>query len=602
MKYAERVCDWLMEAGYTHCFFVAGGNIMHLLDAARTRFVCVPFVHEVSAGIATEYFNETRPHDQGRAFALVTAGPGMTNIVTALAGAFLESRELLVIGGQVKAADLSRGAVRQRGIQEVDGAAIAAPLCKVAVRMDEAISRAHFLFLVGEGSRDRPGPVFIEMCLDVQGSSESVPSDVELPSPSGDASETQAQCEWLADLVSTAERPLLLLGGGVSRSRADEIVELARGLGLPCATTWNGADRVAFDEPIYAGRPNTWGMRWANIVLQRSDLLVAAGTRLGMQQTGFNWQEFVPHGRVIQIDIDPRELEKGHPNLEAGLCADVNTALPLLLRILRNRRGSDARAQWEGWRSSIVEARESLALAEATNTHAEGFVDPFEFVQEVSGLLTPADVIIPCSSGGAFTVTMQALRNKHGQLIVTNKGLASMGYGLAGAIGASLANPSRRVVLFEGDGGFAQNFQELGTAARNRLNLKMFLFANEGYASIRMTQRNYFGGQYVGCDVETGLGLPDWPRLFDAYGIACVPLDPTDPLGSLERTEWEEQGPAAFIVPIDPEQTYYPKISSRITETGTMQSNPLHLMSPDLDPGTFAKLAPELQSNGGDKV
>jgi acetolactate synthase-1/2/3 large subunit len=177
---------------------------------------------------------------------------------------------------------------------------------------------------------------------------------------------------------------------------------------------------------------------------------------------------------------------------------------------------------------------------------------------------------------------MQVIQQKYGQVVITDKGLASMGYGLAGAIGASMAHPGRRTWLIEGDGGFSQNLQELATVEVNRLPIKTFIFANEGYGSIRMTQKNYFGGAYLGCDTQTGLGFPDWHKLFAAYGIPSVSIDRhwTSDKNAMELLN--NDGPAAFIVPIDPLQTYWPKITSRITSTGSMESNPLHLMTPDL--------------------
>ena len=177
---------------------------------------------------------------------------------------------------------------------------------------------------------------------------------------------------------------------------------------------------------------------------------------------------------------------------------------------------------------------------------------------------------------------MQAFEQKPGQLMVTNKGLASMGYGLSGAIGAAIANPTRRVILVEGDGGFSQNLQEIGTAAINQLNLKMFILDDSGYASIRMTQKNYFGGSYVGCDRQTGLGLPNWDVLFSAWDVPVVRVKPGYENDPEFLRLFNSDTTCAFIVTIDPEQTYFPKITSRVTESGAMESNPLHLMSPGL--------------------
>jgi acetolactate synthase-1/2/3 large subunit len=200
--------------------------------------------------------------------------------------------------------------------------------------------------------------------------------------------------------------------------------------------------------------------------------------------------------------------------------------------------------------------------------------------------LTKADdLIIPCSSGSAFTLSMQLYKQKFGQRLLTNKSLASMGYGLSGAIGAAIAKPDKRTFLIEGDGGFAQNLQELGTVAINQCNLKIFIFHDQGHASIRMTQRSYFNGKYLGCDRQSGLGLPDWTRLFAAWDVPVMmlPLDFDDNDEFLAKVS--SDGPQAFIVPIDPEQTYFPKISSRITASGSMESNPIDRMSPDLPDG-----------------
>jgi len=224
-----------------------------------------------------------------------------------------------------------------------------------------------------------------------------------------------------------------------------------------------------------------------------------------------------------------------------------------------------------------------LPLSEACNATAEGYLNPYEMVMDLSRVCGDADHIVPCSSGGAFTVMMQAFQLRQGQTMLTNKGLASMGYGLSAAIGVALADRHHRTVLVEGDGGFSQNLQELATVAVNDLNLKIFLFCNEGYASIRMTQKNYFQGSYVGCDVRSGLGFPDWRLLGKAYDVPVHTLSAgwcsDDPV-FLDL--WERPSPALFLVPIDPEQSYFPKISSRISARGGMESNPLHRMTPDL--------------------
>jgi acetolactate synthase-1/2/3 large subunit len=586
-KYSEVLVGWLKEMGYTHCFFVAGGNIMHLLDGVRSEMECIPTVHEVAAGIATEYFNATEP--EGRAFALVTAGPGLTNIVTALAGAYLESRELLVIGGQVKASDLADGGIRQRGIQEVDGVALAAPVSVAAQRFELPAPRAVIERLVRLGREGRPGPVFLEFCLDVQGA----PVD---PAALGDTAPVTAVAEPIgADIASElagSKRPVLLIGGGVSRTDAAAALPGLRRLGVPLMTTWNGIDRIAADEELWQGRPNTWGMRFSNVLLQQADVVVALGTRLGLQQTGFNWQQFAPQAKLIQVEIDPDELAKGHPRVDLPVSADAGATLRSLAV------NGKAEPQWQEWRAFCDEVRELLPLVEEVNALGEQSIDPFQFTFDLSRLAAEDDLVVPCSSGGAFTVAMQTWMQKAGQHIVTDKGLASMGYGLSGAIGAAIAFPGRRTIHLEGDGGFAQNLQEMATVAVNALPIKTFLFANDGYASIRMTQRNYFDGHYLGCDSSSGLGSPDWPKLFESFGVPSITLAPGWSTSPTFLELFAGPGPAAFIVPIDPEQSYFPKISSRVTESGSMESNPLHLMTPELSDEVAMTVFPHISNEG----
>ena len=589
MKYSDLLADWLGDLGYTHCFFVAGGNIMHLLESCSRRLICIPVIHEVAAGIAAEYFNEVHlgPNGGAKAFALVTAGPGLTNIVTAISGAWLESRELLVIGGQVKAADLARGQVRQRGIQEIDGVAIVAPIAERSLLLDRVVDQNAFAALTRSGLHGRKGPVFLELPLDLQAAQVDLDS-LSAPVPAWQPDLPVTDAASIAQQIRAAKRPVLLLGAGIDRATTEALYDRLAGLGMPIMLTWNAFDRLDVDHPLYFGRPNTWGQRYANILLQQADLLVALGTRLSLQQTGFNWQSFLPVAKVIQVDCDPNELAKGHPKVDLPVLADANA-------VLRSIAGLDL-GDHADWLSMCRDVKAALPLVEAGNHTGDGFLSPYHFVERLSALATSEDLVIPCSSGSAFTVMMQTFAQKRGQRTVTNKGLASMGYGLSGAIGASFAGGGgrgkrgHRTILVEGDGGFTQNLQELGTVRANDLNLKVFLFDDNGYASIRMTQSNYFGGRYVGCDTATGLGIPRWEPLFAAYDIPVQRLGPGFDKDPAFLAAFAAEGPHAFLVTIDPTQTYFPKISSRVTASGSMESNPLHRMTPDLDEKTAARV------------
>lgn len=492
MKYSDQLAKWLKKLNYTHCFFVSGGNIMHLLDSFRSSFKCIPVIHEVAAGIAAEYFNETSPKNY-KALALVTAGPGITNIVTAIGGAFLESRDVLIIGGQVKTDNLSNGKVVQRGIQEIDGVSIVKPITSKALRIKKPIGFDKLKSILRTDKIERKGPIFLEIPLDVQASKFShkniKPKKIEPKTIYA----KNSQINQILNLIKNSKRPSILIGGGVSREVSYNLRKNLSKLSIPIFTTWNGMDRVSPKNKNYFGIPNTWGQRHANIIIQQSDLLLALGTRLGLQQTGFNWKEFLPKGEIVQIDIDKRELKKGHPKVRWPYSFDAND---FLIRLLKHDIGS-----YNEWLNFALKVKNAFPLIDKGNKTRSKFLSPYLVMKELSKISKKDDVVIPCSSGGVFTAFKQSFVPKFGQKIASNKGLASMGYGLSAAIGAAFSNDNKRVIHLEGDGGFSQNIQEIGTMVVNKLNIKSFIFDDSGYASIRMTQKNYFKGEYMWCDI-----------------------------------------------------------------------------------------------------
>jgi len=598
-KFSDLLADKLLELGYSHCYFVAGGNIMHLLNSVRSRFTCIPFAHEVGAAIATEYHNASILGFQGRAFCLVTAGPGLTNAVTGVAGAWQESRELLLLGGQVKTADLADHGLRQRGIQEVDGVELLSSITKAALRIVSPAQLDEALEAVRLGSTPRNGPVFLELPLDVQASAVdtlALPATASQPASLPIASLGADRIAQIAARLSQAIRPVLLIGGGVERATSMELAQELADCGLPLMTTYNGADRVDNRLTNYFGRPNTWGMRYSNILLQQADLIVALGTRLGIQQTGFNWEEFAPLAHLIQVEIDPTELAKGHPEVDEPCCADANEVLHVLF--LEHHIALQPHQQ--DWLEHCRLVKTSLPLSEDCNSRNPHYINPYDFWEQLSWQLDGNSTLVPCSSGSSFTSSYQAVTLPAGTQMLSNKSQAAMGYGLSGAIGVALANPERRVFLVEGDGGFLQNLQELAVARKNLNNLGIYIWVNNGYASIRMTQKTYFQGAWLGCDTESGLGFPDWPMLFASFNIPVLEMGPEGFANEATQHFIREHGLYAVLVPIDPAQTFFPKISSFITPLGGMKSNPLHKIGPDLPQDLYERMAPHLKSTRKD--
>ena len=318
-------------------------------------------------------------------------------------------------------------------------------------------------------------------------------------------------------------------------------------------------------------------------MIAQSDVACVIGAQLDLQQTGFAVDEFAGDAALIQVFPSDAEITKQSPLLAASFNADPSAVLEQLVEAL----------EWKdrtGWRAYVGNIRRLLPVLDESNTTGEGYVCPFDLARSLSRATDAEDVIALCSSGGMFTGALQVLEIAEGQTATVSPALASMGYGLATAIGAAFAQPERRVVMMEGDGGFAQNLQDLATVAVNALPIKMFIAANDGYGSIRATQRKFFDGAYVGCDTSTGLGFPEWTTLFAAYGIPCENIYPEQCTEEAIRELIANPGPAAWIVPIDPEQTQWPNVSSRILPDGSMVSNPLSKMSPPLEDDIAAQV------------
>lgn len=394
MKYSNLLGEWLEELGYTHCFFVAGGGVMHLLDGFRNRFECIPVVHEVAAGICAEHFNQCARNNE-RAFALVTTGPGLTNIVTAVAGCYVEHRELLVIAGQVKSSDLLSYPERQRGVQEVDGSAICRPITVRSECLRVPISRSRFQSLVRLSWGPHPGPVVIEVCLDVQGAavaSEQLCKDT-MSSPLLEITPQECDISLMVRLIKDSRRPLFLFGGLVSREVAWKVLPVLERLGIPVATTTSAIDRVPTNSPVFAGRPGTWGgQRAANLVLAQSDVVFALGAQLDLQQTGFNFLEYAPLARLVHVFPSQTELERLGPPAEIKVYASPDAVLDVLI----------PRLHWKDhdeWGSYVQNVRALLPSLESANTISRGFINSFLFLRNLSRATLSSDILALCSSG-----------------------------------------------------------------------------------------------------------------------------------------------------------------------------------------------------------
>jgi acetolactate synthase-1/2/3 large subunit len=307
-------------------------------------------------------------------------------------------------------------------------------------------------------------------------------------------------------------------------------------------------------------------------------------------QTGYNWQEFVPKGKVVQVEIEENEINKGFPKLEIGVNCNPNDFLHELCIELEDKSFHAI----EDWQNLVKKIRRELSGPEKVNSASSEYVEYYSFTHELMSRLSTTDSINPCSSGGNFESFGRVMLNKTGQKWVTSPGLASMGFGISGGIGMALAYPENRTVVLEGDGGLSQNLQEFGVIRNLNANMKIFIADNGNYGSIKSHQKAAFNNHYIGCDKPTGLWLPEWEHIGKAFDIPTLVVNDKNAFDAEFTIMFESKGPVIFIVKVDPDQVFYPKILSSKNARSEIVSNPLHLMEPPLSPSEFSEYAPYL--------
>ena len=611
MRVADYVMQRIAEEGVGHIFMVAGGGAMHLVDALGMRddVQYVAMLHEQAAAIAAEAYARVT---NNLGVVLVTTGPGGTNALTGVAGAWLESTPCLVISGQVKRADL-RGdsGLRQRGPQELDIVSIAKPITKYAVTvldpedigmvLDEALQVAH---------ADRPGPVWIDIPLDVQGATIDPGSLRRLPDPaptrpfvepaSGPAHDVGEVAFEVIARLNAAERPVLLVGNGVRLAgAADDLLRLVDVLAIPVLTTWMGADLLWEEHPNYFGKPGTVASRGANFTVQNADLVLSIGARLDPAVIGFDQAEFARGAMKVVVDIDPAELAKLQFQHHLPICADAGE----VIRALLERSGAIERRDRSGWLQRCDDWKRRYPVVLPEYWSDTGHVNTYVFSKVLSEELADDDLIIPGSSGVGIDTFWLAFEIRRGQRLYSTGGLGAMGFGVPASIGGCLASGRRRTISVDGDGGFQLNVQDLQTASRLDLPIKYFVLSNQGYASIRATQRNHFGGRLVGSDPSSGLTLPALDKIGSAFGMRTTKLSTNTDLRAGIREALAVDGPVVCEVLVAPDQPVGPRTSSVVRADGNIVSRPLEDLWPFLSRTELARnmLVPmlDISAEGG---
>ena len=585
MKLSDYVMTFIAKAGVRHIFMLSGGGAMHLVDSVgkikELTYICN--LHEQACAIAADAYSQ---YTNNLGVALVTTGPGGTNTITGVAGAWLDSTPMLIISGQVKRPDMvgDRG-VRQMGFQEIDIINIVRPITKYAVTVMEPSSiRYHLEKAVYLAKYGRPGPVWIDIPLDVQAAMIDENNlqgfdATEMTHNKKDESLAGKVC-CAIDLLKKAQRPVILAGNGIRLANAqDDFLRLIGALGIPVLTTWKAADFISEDHPLYAGRPGAVGQRGANFTQQNADWLMVIGARLDLGQTAYTHENFAHAAHKIMVDVDAAEIGKMHMTIDVPVIADAGD----FIREFQTQLSKTTQKDHLPWlmRCKAWQKRYPVILPEYW--HDTGFVNDYVLIDILSDELSGDDLLIPGSSGACSERTMQAFRTKTGLRIFNSQGLGSMGFGIPAAIGGCIASGQRRTTSIEGDGGFIMNIQELETVKRLNLPIKFFVLNNGGYVSIQTTQRNYFNGHYVGSSASSGVTLPDIQTVAKSFGLATACLKNHDAIREKIRDILQMQGPVVCEVMVSPDQVTAPRVSSKQREDGSMISLPMEDLWPFLD-------------------
>ena len=603
MKLSDYVVSFIAEQGVKHVFLVVGGGAMHLNNslADEKRLIPVCNLHEQASAIAAENYSKAT-NDMG--VCLVTTGPGATNAVTGLAGAWLDSTPTLFISGQVKRPDRAFDSnnkplgMRQVGVQEVDIVSIVSPITKYAVTVLEPKEiRYHLEKAIYLARTGRPGPVWIDIPLDVQAAPIDEPARLPGFDPSELASlqasritpgDLKTQVGRILEKLNEAKRPMMLIGNGIRLSRAEaEMEQLLRLLDIPVEVTWLAIDLVADDDPLYVGRPGTIAQRGANFAIQNCDFLLTIGARLDRVVTGFSPEGFARAACKAMVDIDPTELNKMGSTIHFPICADAGEFMRAMLAQAPNVKKVDRSA----WKRRCAEWRTRYPLVLPEHKVPDSRVSVYNFAEVISGVLNEGDFLISGSSGTGIELFLLAFRTKCRQRIFHTTALGAMGFGIPAAVGAGIVGATgtsrRNIVCVDGDGGFQFNIQELETIARLNLPVKFFVLNNDGYGSIRASQTAFFGGCRIGCDAATGQTLPDVRRVAEAYGIKTDLITSQRNLADEIRRVLATPGPVVCDVHIVLDEIRQPRLSSAQLPDGSFVSKPLEDLWPFLDREEF---------------
>jgi len=589
LRVADHIVRIVEAAGAECAFMLTGGMMMHLMDAfgrsSRIRYFCNH--HEQACAMAADAY----ARQSGKlGVCLATSGPGATNLLTGLVGAYQDSVPVLFLTGQCKRRETVRGrgiaGLRQCGFFEVDIIPIVQSVTKYAAFVDEPCDiRYHLEKAIHLATTGRPGPVLLDLPLDVQGAhvaeSELRPYLPEAGTAGSSPQFCRQELRRVIDAVARAKRPLILAGHGVrSAGLVEEFRSLVDRWQVPVVTSMMAKDLLHDDHCLLSGQIGLRGHRGANLVVQSADLVLTIGCSLHIQTVGNEGELFAPDALKIQIDCDPALLKREHVGAQWMLQWDLRDYLPALEQ--------EVTSAWPGacgsWPKMCLDLKQRFSSRNEPHSvgDAKRPINLYEFVDLLSEAMTGSESVLT-DAGQPFYVLPQALKLKKGQRYLTPGSFAEMGWALPAAIGAAGAAPEKQIVAVIGDGSFQTNTQELQTLAHHRFNIKLFVINNDGYASIRNTQNNFFNGFHVGSTPLSGVTLPPLRKLAEAYGIPYVLCENRGEAATRIREVLNTSGPCICEVMNQLDQRVMPIVPSYQSPDGSMRSKALHEMVPLID-------------------
>ena len=588
IKVSDFIFQYLVEKyGIKHCFLVSGGGAMHLNDSIGhtkgLKYICNH--HEQASAIAGEGYYRACGH---LAVTCVTTGPGGTNAITGVLGQYLDSIPGLYISGQIKTSTYKHTYpylnLRQLGDQEADIVSMVTPITKYAKTIYNPLDVKYELDKAIAIALDgRPGPVWLDVPLDVQGAMvdetkfKEFDSATEMIDPVKHALVNE-QIKQLIDKIKTAKSPVIYVGNGVRLAKREkEFITLAEKLNIPVVTAISGSDIIWHDHKLCFGKPGICGDRIGNIMVQNSDLLIVMGTRLSIRQVSYAYDLLAPKAFKVMVDIDLAEMQKPTLNIDMPIHVNLSEFIDKMLVALEGENDLPKFEKWIDWGRNIESKIPTLF---DDNPDCEGYANSYKFADELFKQLHTGDVVVT-GNGTAYTCTYQAMQVNKGVRVFANQGCAAMGYGLPAAIGACVSNENGKTICVTGDGSIQMNLQELQTIVTYKLPLKLFVLENESYLAIKTTQKAFFNGHFTGSNPASGVVCPDLKRIAEAYDIPFVRVSSNEALQTTINDVLNADGAIICEVRMHPEQTLFPKSASFMDkETGKMTSAPLEKMAP----------------------